>query len=200
MRHTWLFATVLLTASVAAAQDAGRHSHDGLYLRLQVGGGYTRAESTFEDLAVKGAAGAVNAELGFAVLQNFIIYGKLFGASAQNPDLEFGDVTIEGQDDDVSQNFGALGAGVTYYLMPANVYLSGALSFARLTITEDGDTIAETDPGVGLHLGVGKEWWVSDNWGLGVGGELALGRIRSDDGEDDWNVLNVMLLLSATFN
>ncbi|MFP2925599.1 outer membrane beta-barrel protein [Pyxidicoccus sp. 3LG] len=200
MRHTWLFAAVLLSATAAGAQDDGRHAHDGFYLRLQAGGGYTRAEATSEDIAVKGGGAGINVELGVALARNFILYGKLFGANAPNPDIEFGDLTVEGQDDDVSQNFGALGLGITYYIMPANVYLSGALSFTQLSVSEDGETIAETDVGGGLHLGIGKEWWVSDNWGLGLGAELALGRIRDENGRDDWNVASVMLLLSATFN
>ncbi len=203
MRHTWVFAAVLLTASAAVAQDdenrTGFHKHDGFYLRLQLGGGYNYADAANEDVAVKGGAFGLNLEIGYAILENFILYGKLYGTSVSNPDIEIGDVTVEGTDDDVSSNFSALGVGATYYIMPANIYVSGAISASQLSITEDGDTIAETDSGPALHLGVGKEWWVSRNWGLGLGAELALGRIRSDN-DDDWNVTSATLFLSGTFN
>ena len=208
MRHTWIIAAVLLTSSVASAQgrrergnhDDGRHEHDGFYLRFQLGGGYTQATVVGEDFAIKGTGYGFNAEFGGAPVRNLILFGKLYGTSAPNPDIEVGDITIEGQDDDVSQNIGAVGAGVADYIMPANVYVSGALTFAQLTVSEDGDTVAESDLGGALHLGVGKEWWVSDNWGLGLGAELALGRVPEKNDSSKWNVVNAMLLLSATFN
>ncbi len=208
MRHTWIIAAVLLTATVASARerrgrnyrDDGVHQHDGFYLRLQLGGGYTHAGVADEDFAVKGGAAAINAEFGGALFENFILYGKLYGTSAPNPDIEVGDITVEGRNDDASQNIGALGAGVAYYIMPANVYLSGALSFAQLSVDEDGDTVAETDIGGALHLGIGKEWWVSDNWGLGIGAEVAFARIPEQDDVVDWNVVNAMVFFTATFN
>lgn len=215
MRHTFLFAAVLLSASVASAQDDDRddrrgrngrnnrngyHEHDGFYLRAQLGGGYTRASVVGEDLAIKGGGAGLNLEIGGAPVRNLILYGKLFGVSSTNPDVEVGDLTIEGQDADVSQNYAGVGVGLTYYLMPANVYLSGALTATQLSVNDDGETIAETDLGTGLHLGVGKEWWVSKNWGLGLGFELALGRVPEKDESAKWNVVNGTLFLSATFN
>lgn len=202
MRHTWVFAAVLLTASAAVAQDdenrTGFHKHDGFYLRLQLGGGYNRAAADDVDIAIKGAAAGLNLELGYAIIENFIIYGKLHGTSVSNPDLEIDGETLEGSDDDVSSNFSALGVGATFYFMPVNVYVTGAISTSQLSITEDGDTLADTDSGPALHLGVGKEWWVSRNWGLGLGGEVTLARLP--DSGDRWNITNFTLFLSGTFN
>ncbi|MCE9672217.1 hypothetical protein LY474_30870 [Myxococcus stipitatus] len=204
MRLNWLFAVVLLTAPAAFARegDPGVHTHDGFYLRGQFGLGYTRAEAADVDLAIKGISGSLDLEVGYAVFTNFIIYGKLFGSSVTNPDLEIDGDTIEGEaGDDVSSNYMGIGAGVTYYFMPANFYITGALVVNELSITEDGDNVAETDAGVGIHLGIGKEWWVSDNWGIGIGAEVALGRIRSDSNDgDDWNVAHFGLLFTATYN
>ena len=207
MRHTWILAAVLLTASVASARERryrggndGRHEHDGFYLRLQVGGGYSHANLAGEDFAVKGGAAAINAEFGGAVARNLILFGKLYGTSASNPDIEIGDITFEDRNSDASMNIGALGGGVTYYIMPANVYLSGALSFSQLTVREEGITRAETDLGGALHLGLGKEWWVSDDWGLGIGAEFAFARIPEQDDIEKWNVVNGMIFFSATFN
>jgi hypothetical protein len=203
MRHTWVFAAVLLTASAAAARDdenrTGFHKHDGFYLRLQLGGGYNQASAVGEDLAIKGAAAALNIELGYAIVENFILYGRLGGTSVTSPDIELGDVTVEGTDDDVSSDFTGVGLGATYYFMPINVYVSGAITASELTITEDGEDLARTDSGPALHLGVGKEWWVSRNWGIGVGAEVVFGRIRSE-GNDDWDVTSGIVFLSGTFN
>ncbi|NTX06233.1 outer membrane beta-barrel protein [Myxococcus sp. CA051A] len=203
MRLFWLFAAVLLPTSAAFADETpGRHTHDGFYLRGQLGIAYTHSEAQEIDLALKGAGATINLELGYALIENFIIYGKLFGTSTPNPDIQFGDTTIEGDDDgDVSSNYAALGVGATYYFMPVNLYISGAVVANQLSITQDGEREAETDSGVGLHFGLGKEWWVSNNWAVGIGGEVALGRIRSDnDDGDDWNVTHFSLLFTATFN
>ncbi|SES99066.1 outer membrane beta-barrel protein [Stigmatella erecta] len=200
MRNIWIFAAVLLTAPLANAQrDEGRHTHDGFFLRLQLGGGYNHADAVSADLKLKGGAAGFNAEIGGALTRNFILYGKLWGAAAPGPDIEAGEGLIRG-DDDVSLNFSAIGLGASYYIMPSNFYVSGALSFTQLSISVDGERVGETDPGGGLHLGLGKEWWVSDNWGLGLGAEVMFGRIRSDDSNDDWNIANVLVVFSATYN
>lgn len=34
----------------------------------------------------------------------------------------------------------------------------------------DNETESGTERGLGWYLSLGKEWWVSDNWGLGVAG------------------------------
>ncbi|MDC0707175.1 hypothetical protein POL68_01715 [Stigmatella sp. ncwal1] len=201
IRDSWILAAVLLTASIASAEDdGGRYTHDGFFLRLQLGGGYTHADATSTDLTLKGGAVGLNAEIGGALTRNLILYGKLFGTSVPGPDFEVGKLTVRGGADSVSLNFAAVGVGATYYLMPSNFYVSGALSFTQLSISDDEGTLAETDLGGGLHLGLGKEWWVSDNWGLGLGAELALGRIRSQETEDDWNAANFMIFFTATYN
>ncbi|XXF79645.1 hypothetical protein P2318_07775 [Myxococcaceae bacterium GXIMD 01537] len=206
MRQMWLCAVVLLSATAASANEDwnadqdGWHRHDGLYLRIQGGLGYNRAESrSVNGFAIKGGSGALNLELGVAVVPNFIIFGKLYGSAVPSPDLEIGSVTVEGSDDRVSSNLGAVGAGLTYYFMPANFYLTGALTMTQLSITNDGEKVAETETGGGLHLGLGKEWWASENWGLGLGVEFVFSRIPSS-GRDDWDFASGSLLFSATFN
>ncbi|NVJ01927.1 outer membrane beta-barrel protein [Myxococcus sp. AM009] len=202
MRYPSIIAALLFTATAANAQEYDEHVHDGFYLRLQVGGGHLRATAAdfSPEVAVKGASANINAEIGFALFNNFILYGKLYGAGAPNPSIQVGDLSVDNANEEWSQNFGAVGLGVTYYFMPANIYLSGAISYTQLSITEQGENVAETDLGGGLHLGIGKEWWVSKNWGLGIGAELALGRIRDDSNNDNWNVTNVSIVLSATYN
>jgi hypothetical protein len=57
----------------------------------------------------------------------------------------------------------------------------------------------------------GKEWWVSDNWGLGLAGQVVLGSIKdskilSGVGADapvsnaSWTVAAFNVLFSASFN
>jgi hypothetical protein len=52
--------------------------------------------------------------------------------------------------------------------MPYNVFVSGTLGGASYSFDYDEVEILSTKSGIGWHFKVGKEWWVSRNWGLGV--------------------------------
>ena len=196
MTRPLLLASLLLASGAAQASGAA-HTHDGFYLRLQTGFGGTSASN--DDITLKGGSGALNVEIGGALARNFILYGKLFGTGTPNPDVKIGGITFE-TDNDLNGNFGALGIGVTYYFMPVNLYISGALSATSLSLTQDGDEIGDPGNGGGLHLGIGKEWWVSAQWGLGIGAELALTHVKGDNDTKDWNAGSFVLLFSATLN
>jgi hypothetical protein len=184
MRHLWTVPAILLCASAAFASGDAR-THDGFFLRLQGGPGWMRASNGDDDVALKGGGGAFNFEIGGALTRNFILYGKLFGAGVAEPDLELGDITIEDPGEDVTLGLGAVGAGVTYYFMPVNLYVSGAISAAQLTLDLDGER-GETDVGPGLHLGVGAE--------------LALARAKDPDTDSSFNVASGFVFFSATYN
>ncbi|WP_224369540.1 outer membrane beta-barrel protein [Hyalangium versicolor] len=194
MQKTWILAAVIFTASTATASP---ETHDGIYLRLQTGLGYTSASN--DAFTLKGGSGGLNVELGFALFRNFIIAGKLFGTTTPSPDLKIGGVTFENDDEDLRSNFGAAGVGLTYYIMPANVYLSGALTVTKLGLVRNDENLGETKTGQGLHFGIGKEWWLADEWGLGLGAELALARVP-DESDTTWKAVSALVLLSVTYN
>lgn len=62
----------------------------------------------------------------------------------------------------------------------------------------------ETDNGIGINLAIGKEWWVSDNWGLGVAAQLSSTVLPDKNlrtGEElNLTTHSVGILFSATFN
>ncbi len=49
---------------------------------------------------------------------------------------------------------------------------------------------------------VGKEWWVTDNWGVGVAAELLLSSMKDDPVVSDatYSATTFGLLFSATYN
>jgi hypothetical protein len=102
-----------------------------------------------------------------------------------------------------------VGAGVTYWIMPANVYLAASLGAARssvegkpVRIDIEVPTSDPSEVGFGLHLSAGKQWWVSRR--VGVGASLSLlSSIASNPvgGEDsDRVVLGAALALSVTLH
>jgi hypothetical protein len=88
--------------------------------------------------------------------------------------------------------------------MPINLYLTAALGAGWLTVNIDGeDESRSTDVGMGFDFDVGKEWWVSDNWGLGLAGRFSLvAGTTSNEGTDvetDFAMAAFALLFSATY-
>ena len=55
--------------------------------------------------------------------------------------------------------------------------------------------------GTALELMVGKEWWVSANWGMGIAGEF-VGASMTDKNTPGltWSASSLSVLLSATYN
>lgn len=200
MKHASVGLVVLLAASVAHAQD-GRHTHDGFYVRIQTGAGYTRTSLLGQDFAFRGISGAFNLEVGGAVATDFIVYGKVFSTYTSRPTVDMDGETFTGELAGVQgAALNTLGVGATWYLMPGNLYLTGALSMADIAIALDSQQ-GGSNVGVGLHLGLGKEWWVSDNWALGVGAELALSRLPGRSGSaSTWGVASLSTLFSMTYN
>ena len=181
--------------------DPGAHRHDGLYVRMFLGPGYTSMKLPDADVELSGTGGAFGIAVGAAVQENLIIFGELFDDIAVNPDLKMNGQTI-GSGSDVSAGTVGVGAGLAYYFMPANVYVSGALTYTRLTLQQDNEEIAKSDFGPGVSLMVGKEWWVSNNWGVGVALQVFAGRMKDSDaqGSPTWETTAAALAFSATYN
>jgi hypothetical protein len=69
--------------------------------------------------------------------------------------------------------FGLLGAGVDYYIMPANLYFGATIGVAGAYFIEEYERGRYSDTrhsraGVGVELDVGKEWWIASEIGIGV--------------------------------
>ena len=96
-----------------------------------------------------------------------------------------------------------IGIGSTHYFMPINVYVSSSFALAKGTVESEGEEL-ETDNGIGINLAIGKEWWVSDNWGLGVAAQLSSTVLPDKNlrtGEElDLTTHSVGVLFSAMFN
>src|SRR5262245_21489258 len=62
--------------------------------------------------------------------------------------------------------------------MPANMYFSGSLGLCSLSGTEDMDGSSKT--GFAFDATVGKEWWVSNDLGLGLSGNVSYFSAKDD--------------------
>lgn len=200
-----LVGCVALLAAQSAA--AAPETHDGFFLRLGLGGAGLSADADVEGgstIEVNGGSGLLDVAIGGIVAENLAVHGHIHGVTVTEPDVKLGG-NASGKLDDTNFNASGVGAGVTYYVMPLNLYVSGSALFLQLSLTDkDGEEIARSDTGFGGVLQVGKEWWVSDDWGLGLAASVMGGSIKGETKntkeEVEWTVLSYGLFFSATYN
>ena len=188
---------------VAAAYGTSPiETHDGFYLRMGLGGGYLQSSGSMAgtgELKLSGAAVGLDFALGGVVSPNLILFGELAFLSVSSPTVTLNGAS--GSANGVSFDHIGFGPGLAYYVEPANVYVSGALIFGKLQIQNDNNTVtAQTKMGFGANLMVGKEWWVSPQWGLGAALQLMLASNQDNGADVTYSTLGVALAFSATFN
>lgn len=189
-----ILGVVVLAGAAAAGQP---RTHDGFLLRLSAGAGGAKT-SEDSSLEVSGASGDMNFAIGGMISPNFAIHGTIFGWSLTDPEVEltgYGSGELNG---DLSMS--AIGAGFTYYFMPANLYISPSVGVGTLTLDIDGLEDFESDPGLAMDFTLGKEWWVSNSWGLGVAGAVGYHSIPDKGTDEKISGSNVGIRFSATFN
>jgi hypothetical protein len=96
----------------------------------------------------------------------------------------------------------SFGPGMAYYLEPINMYFSGTLTFTQLSLSssDTNEKFAESNVGFGFSLEVGKEWWVSTDWGLGAAFQFQFASMKDKDIDAQITGLGFVVLLSATYN
>jgi hypothetical protein len=192
-----LVATPLLTPPALALEP---RTHDGFLLRLSAGAG--RAETTNiappegggdvdESVTASGTSADLNVAIGGMISPNVAIHATLWGWGVPSPET-----TVGG---DASLSMSAVGAGLTYWFLPANIYVSPSLGFGTLSLQQGRNTIT-TDSGFALDATIGKEWWASDQWGLGFAASASYHAIPDESRVENWTGLGFGLRLSATMN
>ena len=187
----------------------GVHAHDGLFLRFTGGPGFGLYNGTGDvvttdgviigDPSNEGSQVGGSISLGGSVGENLILHG----------DIWFSVVSTEKKNSQLYQDFGTavVGLGVTYYWMPANMYVTGSIGMANsFLVLHDGtasnnneDLARDITTGVGLAVMVGKEWWVSDNWALGVALQGEFTYAEDEDSNLIFRHGGAKVLFSATY-
>lgn len=140
--------------------------------------------------------------LGGVVAPNLIVHGVFLFTITDNPDVTLAGTSV-GQSRSSADVF-AFGGGATYYFEPFNLYLSGNLLAAQFELDAGADSsnvVYQSKFGLGVEALVGKEWWVSPEWGLGVSAEFIGASMKDkNDGDVRWTTTSFALLFSATCN
>ncbi len=171
-------------------------------MRPELGVGYVSTSATFSgtDWSLSGAGGTFGLAIGGALSENFILGFHVWDIVASSPDLTVGGQTASTTSD---TSAGVVGYGVllNWYFMPSNIYFAVTPSITRLVVSDSSGS-GNSEWGFGLRAALGKEWWVSDHWGLGVSGSLAFSSNKdsSASGAPDWSTFGFGVALSATYN
>jgi hypothetical protein len=171
--------------------------HDGFYLRLTQGFGTGSVKG--DGTKYSGGSFGFSAAFGGALTPHLVLYGEFLFHAIPNPkgDAQVDRPTLAGNP---VASFG-FGPGIAYYFMPLNLYLSGSLLLQQTLLFKsysDG-TDGQLITGLGLSLMVGKEWWVSGDWGLGVAAQL-FSTSAKDRSETKWDTGTLAILCTASWN
>jgi hypothetical protein len=185
-----------------AEGSEGFHVHDGFFLRAQLGGGVSSLQSTTNGVktVVGGGGGAFGLAIGGVIAHNLILYGAFFESAAANPDVQVGGTSVASPIGDT--DWQGIGPGLAYYYGPLNLYFGGAIVMTRFWMhDQNGNQLDSSKAGLGLDLEVGKEWWVSRDWGLGIALRLAGSSMKDqNDPTLTWSAGAGSVLFSATYN
>jgi hypothetical protein len=176
--------------------------HFGFFIRPDLGFGYLSSSesSGLGDATISGVAGVAGLSIGGAVAENLILGAHIFDAVTSNPNVSLGNASSNTSNASLTM-FG-VGPELTYYFMPNNIYLSGTVALTRMTFNSNGND-ASTDWGFGSRVTLGKEWWVSNHWGLGLSGHISYSANNDPASNGNGNLMSswaVGAAFSATYN
>ncbi len=170
-----------------------------LHANFGVGYGEMWAEDpSVGDVKISGAAGVGGVALGAFVSDNVVLFGDIVANAMSGPTLRIGSVEFE-TTDDFTATAGGIGAGIGY-VGPDALVMQASVAVSYLTFearTPEGTFEAETDPGFGARVAVGKDWLVSRKVALGVAGHGYWG-VMKDKGVNapTWNAFGVGVTFS----
>jgi hypothetical protein len=202
MRHVSrnLILAGLFAVAPLSSHAAEPRAHDGgFFLRLAAGGGTSNSkiEEGGDDIELRGTSGSFDVAVGAVLARNLAVHATLGGFGLVDPTVEFNG--REESTDDVTLTMSMVGGGVTYYFGDSNTYVTASAGAGRLTFEFDGDS-EDSDTGLAVDVGIGKEWWVSDRWGIGVSGTVGFHDIPPGDADSNFKGRSVAVRFSATFN
>jgi hypothetical protein len=183
--------------------DPGFEKHDGFMLRLSFGlGGASMTESVEDsDFVADGVSGSFGVDIGATIATGVVLHARLADFVIFDPNLSVDDQDLGSLE---NGNVGAvlLAPAITYYFMPANFYLTAAVGISWINARNfDTDSAASSDIGFGLNFDLGKEWWVSGNWGFGAGARFWFTSAQEETpvATSDLSFIGLAALFSATY-
>lgn len=175
---------------------------------MRLSGGFGFSNAAFDDpgeTTLSGFGGMGSFKFGATIARNVALGVDLFGLNMFEPSVSQNGDDL-GNAEGTRASVGAIGLGGTFYVMPANLYIAASAGVGLGTIEYRGrfggiELTAEENSRAGFaaNVMIGKEWWVSRKWGIGLAGQLVFASLETDE-DVGLGVFGVGLLFSATMN
>ena len=200
-----LFTLIALAASLSFAVSEP-HAHDGGFLSIAMGMGYQSIDFVVEDWQEEtdnkaGLATDIDVKLGGTISYNTLMHLTITGTT------KTGTIDYDDEYEDIRANMSLLGLGVTHYF-EYNIFITASCGISQFHANDEvavfsgvikNKATQDINTGFGFQVGGGKEWWVSDNWGIGASASLLYG-FASNLRDTKESSLGITLRLSATYN
>lgn len=208
--------SLIFTISTLQAQDnylskksfqskddaAGYQEHDGFYLSMALGvvGGDIDYTYAGQKITFSGLGSDIDIKIGGAISSDIILFGMLTSKAVSGPDISNGVQTVTAPDN-IGIGEGMLGGGIVHYT-ENNLFFSGAIGAGNFTLmdTNKSGSRSTTNRGVSFQLKFGKEWWVSDNWALGLNLNYSKTMVSNSSTSEELNSNRFGVQFCATFN
>lgn len=171
----------------------GVHTHDGFYLRLGLGFGSMSgtAKRKFAGLEDEqdGSGGGVASEfaLGGTVAPGLVLGGGIYGISVPSPSYEDDNGTSTDGDQLVLSSIGPF---IDYYFDPnGGGHIQAAIALGVASQAKGDLDAAYSGTGVALMFGGGYEWWIGEQWSMGILARLQYFSVKGHPDEDDASAL-----------
>jgi hypothetical protein len=159
-----------------------------------------------DTVTYNGSGASLAAAFGYSLTPHLILYAEFLIAGAADATVKMNGISTNTGQSSLGTDVSGVGAGAAYYFGP-NLFTAATILDAQIDVTDSsGATLLESDSGLGLELLFGKEWWASDNWGLGVSAQFIFASMKGKDVDlvlnqvPTWHVTSFSLLFSATYN
>jgi hypothetical protein len=147
--------------------------------RFTIGGGYQYSDGTLVD--IYGPSAIVSLTGGVSVNPQLTIQGEVWGSVAIGPTVER-DIGSELLDTNTTLSAIGVGPGFTFFLEPMGAFISASLGFSLVQFEVDGVLEAESHIGWGSHIMLGKDWWISPYYSVGLALNFMLQMNRDSGG------------------
>ena len=178
--------------------------HTGFFLSMAAGPAFGKItlDVGSEQIDMSGTGAKFDFKIGGALKENLILHATMISTMLTGPALH-SSIRGSGIKDNnlsITENM-MLGGGLTYYIMPTNLFLSGSLGLGNYSLIHLTDNInMSTTSGFSMQLKVGKEWWVSRKWGLGIALTYGKTFVDEKDAGEKFNSNRFGILFNATLN
>jgi hypothetical protein len=199
---TCCYLCLVAVTAQAEGRTAGWNQHDGFFVRWTPG---LAAASASEnpgggEQTLSGSGFLGGFAVGGTIMENLILHFSAHLGQIAEPKYEAPGISTNIKKS--ALGLVLFGGGLTRYWMPYNVYATVSAGLGGVVFVPEKGQSSGTERGLGLSFMVGKEWWASENWGLGIAGQYLFISAKDKDlfGTKDLTSSAFGLVFSATYN